>query len=170
MTLNLPLWAMILVYLALQTMYVILNTLKSIWQIKAGKQLASISSGICYAVYVYVLVFTTLDFGGISYFGGLCIKAILTFITNYIGVFVSMKLLEKLKKDKMWEITATVTGTEMSCVLEYHNLSYNVIPTNRPHEYVYHIYSKSQKDSAIIKNVLDAHSAKYIVHEETVRL
>ena len=62
---------LIITYLIFQTIYVILNTLTSIFKIKSGKIVASISSAICYGFYVYVLIFTMADFPDY-------IKAILT--------------------------------------------------------------------------------------------
>lgn len=172
--LKVSLSVMILLYLGLQTLYVVLNTLKSIWQIKAGKMLASVSSGICYAVYVFVLVFTTLDFNGISYWWGVVIKAVLTFITNFIGVWVSMLFLEKIRKDKLWEITATITNPlnclDITTVFDNSDISYNITDLSNSKGCVFHIYSKTQKESVIVKQVLDKYNAKYIVHEESVRL
>jgi hypothetical protein len=46
-----------------------------------------------------------------------------------------------------------------------------MIYTFNEKEVVFHIYSKNQKESQIIKNLLDSMTyAKYIVHEERVKL
>jgi uncharacterized protein YebE (UPF0316 family) len=148
---------------------VILNTLTSIFKIKSGKIVASLSSAICYAFYVYVLIYTMADFPDY-------IKAILTAVTNFVGVFISMWVLEKIKKDKLWQITATLKGNPMSLaftfekVLNDNHISYTCIPTNNPNEYVYNIYSKSQKESKIIRDLLNVHRSKYIIHAETEKL
>lgn len=164
-------WGLIGLYLGLQTLYVVLNTLKSIWQIKAGKLLASLSSAICYFVYVFVLIFTTTNFGT-GFWGDTIIKAILTFVTNFVGVWVSMRLLERLRKDKLWKIEATIKSEykEQLNTILYHNVGFNYIPTFDQTEYVYNIYSKNKEESEFIKECLAKVNAKYTVYEETVRL
>ena len=50
------------------------------------------------------------------------------------------------------------------------NISYNVTQTQKQDEYVFHIYSKNQTESQTIKAILNEWKAKYIVHEESVKL
>ena len=160
---------LILTYLIFQTIYVILNTLTAIFKVKSGKLIASISSAICYAFYVYVLIYTMAKFPNY-------IKAILTAITNFVGVFVSMWLLEKFKKDKLWKIEATVKVNEQGLyytfdgILNENNIGYTCIRTSNPNVYVYSIYSKSQKESKLIKNLLESHKAKYTIYESNKTL
>lgn len=160
---------LIITYLIFQTIYVVLNTLTSIFKVKSGKMIASLSSAICYAFYVYVLIFTMADFPDY-------IKAGLTAITNFVGVYVSMYILEKFKKDKLWQIVATVKANDigltfsLDSVLIENDIAFTCIPTSKPNEYIYNIYSKSQKDSKIIKNLLEIHSAKYVINEQGAKL
>lgn len=156
---------LIVIYFILQTIYVILNTIKSILTIKSTKMVASISSAVCYAVYVFVLIYTVADFP-------IWVKALLTAITNFVGTWVSMRVLERIRKDKLWKIEATITDNyETICgLLNDKNISYNAVATNRPNEKVYNIYSKTKADSEIVKDILKDYNAKYIVYEETVRL
>ena len=160
---------LIITFLILQVVYVILNTITSILKVKSGKLIASITSAICYAFYVYVLIATATD-SFPPY-----VKAVLVAITNFVGVYVSMWVLEKFKKDKLWEIQATIkdnneTLTEIVQQLEENKISFNVLRTWDNKELIFNIYSKSQKESAIIKAILDKVGAKYIVHEESVKL
>ena len=104
----------------------------------------------------------------------LWITIVITVITNIIGVYVSMLILEKFKKDKLWEIVATVqTPNNRTCLengLDIEQISYNYTWTNKKDEYIFRIYSNSQKESAKIKELLDFVGAKYIVHEEKAKL
>lgn len=160
---------LIIIYLIFQTVYVILNTIKSILTIKSTKMVASIISAITYAIYVFVLIYTVADFP-------VWVKALLTAITNLVGTWVSMWLLEKMRKDKLWEIVATVdkcTASQASAIgakLYENDIGYNISSTHRPTEYVFHIYSANKRQSEIVKTLLATCNAKYIIHEETVRL
>ena len=164
---NLTIWQFIALYLVLQIIYVILNTITNITKIKCSKMVASVTSAICYGFYVIVVVATASE-------QPLWIKMVLTAVTNLVGVYFGMAIMEKCKKDKLWEITATLTDLEfcrcMTEELSAYSFSYNAIPLADNGGYVYHIYSHTQKESEMIKQVLDFYKAKYIVHEETVRL
>ena len=159
---------LIITYLIFQTIYVILNTLTSIFKIKSGKFVASISSAICYGFYVYVLIFTMADFPDY-------IKAILTAITNFVGVFVSMYILEKFKKDKLWKIEATIKANQID--LEWlvdkftiNKISFNMLTTWDNKDIIVNIYSKNQSESQVIKGLLDQVNAKYTIYEDSHRL
>ena len=152
---------LILTYLIFQTIYVVLNTLTSIFKIKSGKFIASLSSAICYAFYVYVLIFTMADFPDY-------IKATLTAITNFVGVYVSMFLLERFKKDKLWKIEATIKDNQLD--LEWlvdkfttNKISFNMLTTWNNKEIIVNIYSKNQNESKVIKGLLDQVNAKYTI-------
>lgn len=159
---------LILIYLLFQTIYVVLNTLTSIFKVKSGKFIASFSSAICYAFYVYVLIFTMADFPD-------CIKAGLTAITNFVGVYVSMWLLDKFKKDKLWKIEATIKDnqTDLEWLVNKFTIgkiSFNMLTTWDNKEIIVNIYSKSQSQSKMIKSLLDTINAKYVVYEQNARL
>lgn len=157
---------LIITYLIFQTVYVILNTLKSILTIKSTKTVAATASAITYAVYVFVLIYTVADFS-------IWIKAALTAITNFVGTIISMWLLERIRKDKLWEITATIKTNNLNEIitkLDKMNISYNYNNTNKMAVWVFHCYCKTKDDSAKLKTILTEYKARYIVHEETVKL
>lgn len=157
----------ILIYFGANVLYVGLNTITAIFKVKSGKLISAISSAVCYGFYVYVLVLTA-GSGNLPTWA----KALLTAITNLIGVWLSMFILEKTRKDKLWEITATIKGThfeELLDNLEKTDLSYNYNKIASG-EFVFNFYSHNKKESALIKKLLDSVSAKYIVHEQGVRL
>ena len=157
---------LIITYLIFQTVYVILNTTKSVLTIKSTKFVAATASAITYAVYVFVLIYTVADFS-------IWVKAGLTAVTNFIGTLISIWLLDKIRKDKLWEITATVKSINMQDLLNElntANVSFNYNNTNNLTEWVFHCYCKTKKESVALRDILIKYNAKYIVHEETVKL
>ena len=159
----------IVVFIICQLINVALNTIKTIIMHKEEKVSSSIINAITYGFYAIIVVMTAsaLD---------LWITILITAITNLIGVYGSMWVLEKLKKDSLWEIVATVDNTNnynahfVITRLKCANISYNYVETNKEDEYIFHIYSKNQKESQLIKEILEQGNAKYIVHEERVKL
>lgn len=159
----------IIVFFICSLINVILNTLKTIIMHKEQKVSSTIINAITYGFYAIIVVMTAsaLD---------LWITILITILANAIGVYGSMWLLEKFKKDSLWEITATIPNDKNDIdyvieELEKENISFNMIYTFNEKEIIFHIYSKNQKESQIIKNLLDNMTyAKYIVHEERVKL
>ena len=160
----------IVVFFICQLVNVALNTLKTIIMYREEKISSSLINAITYGFYAIIVVMTASSLP-------LWLTIVITFITNLIGVYGSMWLLDRFKKDKLWEIVATVQNTKMDNYKQFLNLiftreqiSFNCMETNMQGEYVYHIYSENQKQSEIIKKALSGTNARYIVHEERVRL
>lgn len=159
----------IVVFTVCQFINVALNTAKTIIMHKEEKISSAIINAITFGFYAIIVVMTASALP-------LYITIIITIITNLIGVYGSMWLLDRFKKDSLWEITATVPNDKNDIdyiieELEKENISFNMIWTFNQKEVVFHIYSKNQKESQTIKNLLDSMTyAKYIVHEERVKL
>lgn len=166
--LNLSLGWYIVLFFVCQFINVALNTIKTIVMHKEEKVSSSLINAITYGFYAIIVVMTAsaLD---------LWITIVITIITNLIGVYVSMLVLEKLKKDSLWEIVATLKFEKEKIARFAESLtdigvSFNMVDNWNKTETILHIYSKSQSESAKIKTLLDLYGAKYIVHEEKVKL
>lgn len=166
--LNLSLGWYIVLFFVCQLINVALNTIKTIVMHKEEKVSSSLINAITYGFYAIIVVMTAsaLD---------LWITIVITIITNLIGVYVSMLVLEKLKKDSLWEIVATLKFEKEKIARFAESLtdigvSFNMVDNWNQTETILHIYSKSQSESAKIKTLLDLYGAKYIVHEERVKL
>jgi hypothetical protein len=153
---------------------VALNTFKTIIMHKEKKLSSSIINAITYGFYTIIVLFTAIPLflnDGID----LIAKILITVITNFIGVWVSMVILEKFKKDSLWEITATIDREYIEEIREYLNLceiahNYNLVDNYKNSKVIFRIYSENQKQSEETKYILDKCKAKYIVHEERVKL
>ena len=147
---------------------VALNTLKTIIMHKEEKVSSTIINAITYGFYAIIVVMTAsaLD---------LWITMLITILANAIGVYGSMWILEKFKKDSLWEITATTDRNNIEEIREYLNVcgiahNYNLVDNYKNSKVVFRIYSENQKQSEEIKYILDKVGAKRIVHEERVKL
>ena len=158
----------IVIFFVCQLINVALNTIKTIIMYKEEKFSSSTINAITYGFYAIIVVMTASALP-------LWITILITAITNLIGVYGSMWLLEKFKKDSLWEIQATIKDNNGQLIkivneLESNEISFNVLRTWDNKELIFNIYSKNQKESTIIKTLLDKYSAKYIIHEERVKL
>ena len=171
---TLSLWGYIIIFIICSLVNVGLNTAKTIIMHKEEKISSSIINAITYGFYAIIVVMTASALP-------LWITILITAITNLIGVYGSMWLLEKFKKDSVWEIVANikVNATELSNFENYlggHDISYNLVKlygcdiSDGKTPFTAHIYSENQYQSEKIKYILDKLNAKYIVHEERVKL
>ncbi len=138
---------------------VMLSTLKTILTVKASKSVATIINAITYGFYAIVVKqLASLD---------LITTVTVTIVTNIIGVYVSMWLLEKTKKDCLWKISVTTKDNTLVEKLEKFSISYVMNPVQYKKQTYYNIdvFSENQKDSSIIENILKEYKVKYNITE-----
>lgn len=174
--LKLNLGCYIVLFVVCQFINVALNTAKTIIMHKEEKISSAVINAITYGFYAIIVVMTASALP-------LWITIVISALTNLIGVYGSMWLLERFKKDSLWEIVANITVNDNEYERFQNTLCACDIPYNLMKLYGENIadgklhltatmYSKSQRESVIIKELLDSFEtkSKYIVHEERVRL
>ena len=148
------------VFIALNIVNVIIQTVKSIATIKCGAWAAASINAIAYGLYTVVVVYMNADGLGLFW------KAVIIGVANLLGVYI-VKLVEiKKRKDKLWKVECTVIRTNTSALDE------ELKKANIPHNYVilgYHTvfncYCATQKESLAVKELLNKYEAKYFVTE-----
>lgn len=150
-------------FIILNVVNVIIQTVKSIATIKCGKTMAAIVNAIAYGLYTVVVVYTVCDLP-------LWLKVIVVGAANLIGVYIVKYFEEKGRKDKLWKVEATVSAqyaerlhNELSVV----KLSHNYID-NIGKYVIFNVYCETQADSIEAKKLLDYYHAKYFVSESKV--
>ena len=81
--------------------------------------------------------------------------------------------MEKLRKDKLWKIEITIRDAieayQFENTLREKDISFNSVVCEN-NDIILNVYSKSQKESEIIKKALaEATTAKYIIHQSDLR-
>lgn len=150
-------------FIVLNVVNVIIQTVKSIATIKCGKTVAALVNAIAYGLYTVVVVYTVCDLP-------LWLKVIVVGMANLIGVYIVKYFEEKGRKDKLWKVEATVSAqyverlhNELSAV----KLSHNYID-NIGKYVIFNVYCETQADSIEAKKLLDYYHAKYFVSESKV--
>lgn len=141
---------------------VILSTLKTLIMVNAGRNSAIVINAICYGFYSLVLkAIAQVDYAT---------AVIVTIITNIIGVYISYAIMDRFKKCKLWRITATLkTAKEKeNCIaqLKKYNIGFIDIADSNAVD----IYSYTQEESSIIKNILSNYKYKYFIQEMNKKL
>lgn len=150
---------LLIIFIILSIVNVVVQTAKSIMTIKCGKVAAAFVNAFAYGFYTIVLVYTMCDLP-------LMWKAGIVALCNLIGVFVVKFAEEKLQKDKLWKIEVTIPNEEKDKMLNTCHaldLSYNYVDINK--YLLFNFYCKTQKESALVRDLLKGFNAKYFVTE-----
>ena len=150
------------VFFGLSIVNVVFATIKSLVTINGGKMTASLISGGYFAFYNIMMVYTVADFP-------MWQKCVITFVCNVVGVFLVKWGEEKARKDKLWKVEATVKPCEFEAIKTYcevADLPFSYINIDK--YILFNFYCATQKESSIVKDLLDKHNAKYFVAESKV--
>lgn len=139
---------------------VVVQTIKSIATIKCGKSAAAIINALAYGFYTYIVVLTMCELP-------LLIKCLVVAGCNFIGVYVVKYIEEKMRKDRLWKVEATVYDVYAESLvieLDKAEMSFNYIDGIGKYV-IFNIFCETQDDSRKAKEILDYHKAKYFVSE-----
>lgn len=149
----------LIVFVVLSIINVVFSTVRSIVTINGGKLMASLISGGYFAFYNVMMLYTVADFP-------MWQKCIITFVCNVIGVYLVKWGEEKARKDKLWKIEATFDK-------EYLDIIHKSVAI--PHSYIdigshviFNFYAENQRQSAIVKDIVNKYHGKYFVSESKV--
>ena len=147
----------VLVFCICSLVNVILSTLKTLIMVNAGRGSAIIINAVCYGFYTLVVK----QLSSVNY----ATAVIVTILANIVGVWISYKIMDLFKKDKVWRITVTLKSkkelTECIAQLEKYNIGFTPIEKTNSVD----IYSYNQKESEIVKNILENYNHKYFIQE-----
>lgn len=151
---------LLIIFIAFNALNVVIQTIKSIATIKCGKTMAAIVNAIAYGLYTYIVVLTMTDLP-------LMTKCLVVALCNFVGVWIVKFFEEKMRKDKLWKVEATVLRGWTN---ELHS---KLVEAEIPHNYLenvgkytlFNVYCATQSESKVAKTILDHYNAKYFVSE-----
>ena len=150
---------LLVLFIVMNIVNVVIQTVKSICTIKCGKAVAAIVNAVAYGLYTYIVVLTMCDLP-------LLAKCLIVAGANFVGVYVVKLIEEKARKDKLWKVEATVPANladNLRFHLDQRNIPYNYIDINK--YVIFNCYCETQIQSAKIREILKMHDAKYFVSE-----
>ena len=151
---------LLVLFIVMNILNVIIQTIKSIATIKCGKVAAAVINAVAYGLYTYIVVLTMCDLP-------LLAKCLIVAGANFIGVFVVKFCEEKARKDKLWKVEATVHAemvTPLHLALKDCGIAHNYIEGVGQYT-IFNIYCPTQADSIEVRKVLESKNAKYFVSE-----
>ena len=153
---------LVIFFAIINLLAVVSYTTKTILTIKGGKFIASLANGINAAIYLFVIISATWELS-------LVWKIIATIVSNFTGVYIVRTIEDKLRKDRLWKIEATIPVAYFSdakSLIKEANLPHNCISI--PNYVIFNVYCHTQNDSIKAKKILDKTHAKYFVSETKI--
>jgi uncharacterized protein YebE (UPF0316 family) len=150
---------LLIIFIVLNILNVVIQTIKSIATVKCDKVIAAIINAIAYGLYTVVTVYMLCSLP-------LAWKAFIVAMCNLVGVYVVKWAEEKSRKDKLWKVEATVNPIhldKLKNIFEKNGIPFSYIDVNK--YVIFNLYCATQRDSHFVKSVLDHHEAKYFVSE-----
>lgn len=142
---------------------VVLSTMKSVLTVKASRTSAALINAIAYGFYALVVKqMASVDITTV---------VLMTVISNLIGVYFSMWLLDKFKNDMLWKITVIPEADKTEGIKEglvNAGLGFNEYQVNTKYgnQSALDIFSQTQAESKQIKDILkDGGRVKYHISE-----
>ena len=151
---------LLILFVVMNIVNVVIQTIKSIATIKCGKWGAAIINAIAYGLYTYIVVLTMCDLP-------LLAKCLIVASANFVGVWVVKFFEEKARKDKLWRVEITLPSKHTATVHQI--LSIGAIPHNYIENIgkytIFNCYCATQVESIKVKNIVNQYGAKYFVSE-----
>ena len=151
---------LLILFIVMNVLNVVIQTIKSICTIKCGKTVAAIVNAVAYGLYTYIIVLTNCELP-------LLAKCLIVASANFVGVYVVKLIEEKARKDKLWKVEATVHAEMVDPLhnaLKDCGIAHNYIEGVGQYT-IFNIYCPTQADSIEVRKVLESKNAKYFVSE-----
>ena len=151
---------LLLMFILMNILNVIIQTVKSLVTVKCGKTTAAVVNAIAYGLYTYIMVLTMCELP-------MLVKCLVVAGCNFVGVYLVKWGEEKARKDKLWKVEATVNYSDyenLNFDLNNHFIEHNYILLGNKYA-VFNIYCPTQEQSKFAKKILNQYNAKYFVSE-----
>ena len=161
---------LLLLFIALNIVNVVMQTIKSIATVKGGKLLASVINAITYGLYTVVIVYTVCDLP-------LWQKILIVACANFFGVYIVKYFEEKIKKDKLWKIefscpteyTEKISKMLLNCKIPFSVIDTQAIAKNNTYNIIC-AYCATQTQSKAVAKVISTYNCKSFVTEQSAQL
>lgn len=154
---------LLILFVVMNIVNVVLQTIKSIATIKCGKFMAGLINAVAYGLYTYIVVLTMCDLP-------LLAKCFIVAGCNFVGVYVVKLIEEKARKNKVWKVECTIPANQVErlkfTLHQYaDDIPYNYIDIQK--YYIFNFYCATRTQSTTVKTLLEQcnFKVKYFVSE-----
>lgn len=159
---------LLILFIVLNALNVVIQTVKSLCTVKCGKTIAAIVNALAYGLYTVVLVYMQCDLSTLA-------KALVVGSCNLVGVYLVKVIEEKLQKEKLWKVELTIKNdrrklAELTGRLDGQKIPFNYTTTDNEKDVIFNIYCYSKKQSRKLKKSIEHLDVKYFITENKFSL
>ena len=155
---------LLMLFIVLNIVNVILQTVKAIATVKCGKAVAALVNAVAFGLYTVVIVYTNCELN-------LWVKVAVVSIANLIGVYVVKYLEEKGRKDKLWLVKVTIpydNKHDMETALSLNNIPFTCYEVGQ--YFVFDTFCNTQKETSIVAKYCTNYGGKAFATENKLGL
>ena len=156
-------WKLLIIFIVLNVVNVVIQTVKSIATIKCGKWGAALVNALAYGLYTFVVIYMTID--GLS----IWLKAGIIAVANLVGVYVVQVIEEKREKERLWKVEMAVPTNRIEWVkvkLSEAKIHNNYVTVGQYTMFNCYCYTKSE--TRTVRDIGKEVEAKYSAYESKV--
>ena len=146
-------------FIVLNVINVIIQTIKSLATVNCGKVVASLVNAVAFGLYTVVIIYMNADIA-------LWLKVLIVALANLIGVFIVKLIEEKIQKTRLWKIEMAISKNNIS------NIDYLkkeiAVPCNYQEAgnfYIFNCYCYTKEETSRCKNIAKVYGAKISAYE-----
>ena len=150
---------LLIIFIIMNILNVIIQTVKSIATIKCGKGTAAIVNAIAYGLYTYIVVLMVCELP-------LLLKCVIVGGANLIGVWLVKFFEEKGRKDKMWKLELAIPkqyGVAVNTRLNEKDIPHNYTVVGK--WIMFNCYCATQEDTHNAKMICKKYNGKMSAYE-----
>lgn len=152
---------LLIIFIALNIVNVILQTIKSIATVKCGKLGAALANAVAYGLYTIVIIYTVCDLP-------LWEKILIVASANFVGVYVVKIIEQKITKDKLWKVEMAIpyiNNSEYIHVLlkDVHGIENNYNTLGKWH--IFNCYCMTKEQTEKCKQIVTKYGGKISAYE-----
>lgn len=152
----------LVVFIVLSLINVIMSTIKSVLTVKSSKGVATLANAIYYSFYTLVIK----QLASVDYVTAF----VVTLFCNLIGVYLGFVIMDLFKKDKVWRVTITAKSVNERKRICDELADYNIGIIAYDDIATFDVFSKSKKESEIVKTIIKEYKCKYFIQEMEKKL
>lgn len=147
------------IFIAIQFVNVVLSTVKSVMTVNGDKWSASLWNALSYCFGAVVTKMITQQ--------SFEVIIIVSAITNLIGTYFGKWILEKMRRERLWTVNATIRNHSQEYVENEflkRGIQYTLLPAVNDRMLLC-AYSYSKAESSLVKEILEHERVRYTVVE-----
>ena len=155
---------LLILFVVMNIVNVVLQTIKSIATVKCGKWGAAVVNAVAYGLYTWVVVLTMCDLP-------LLAKCLIVAGANFVGVYVVKLVEEKATKDKLWLVKMTIPtehAEQAKYFLEQANIPFTYYDLNK--YFVFDTFCETQAETINATKICTTCKGKAFASENKLNL